>query len=219
MDRIAALQKEHSLTLPEEFPFQYAKAALEASVRREGPTAGAGGRQRVQSQTRERLPFEPEMVEIPDGSFRMGCVSGRDCFDDEHPVHPVHPVRTQKTRRKRDCPLLSSPSPEPQQEHHHEPEQQQRVPGRPYARKPEPESLRGGRESPRASRDGHDEDRDGAPLAPQQWGRGAAQSGPSAVRRWNLRLSGCETVAGRRLPMSLHLGSLVPDRDEAFCIR
>ena len=93
MDRIVALQKEHSLTLPEEFPFQYAKAALAASVRREGPTADAGGRQRVQSQTRERLPFEPEMVEIPDGSFRMGCVSGRDCHGDEHPVHSVRVER------------------------------------------------------------------------------------------------------------------------------
>ena len=47
-----------------------------------------GGR-RVQPQARERLPFEPEMVEIPDGSFRMGCVSGRSCSDDEQPVHEV----------------------------------------------------------------------------------------------------------------------------------
>ena len=31
----------------------------------------------------------PEMVVVPEGSFRMGCVSGRDCEDDEHPVHQV----------------------------------------------------------------------------------------------------------------------------------
>ena len=31
----------------------------------------------------------PEMVVVPEGSFRMGCVSGRDCEDDEHPVHEV----------------------------------------------------------------------------------------------------------------------------------
>ena len=31
----------------------------------------------------------PEMVVIPAGSFRMGCVSGVGCFDDEHPVHQV----------------------------------------------------------------------------------------------------------------------------------
>ncbi len=31
----------------------------------------------------------PEMVKIPAGRFRMGCVSGRDCDDDETPVHNV----------------------------------------------------------------------------------------------------------------------------------
>ena len=34
-------------------------------------------------------PIRPEMVEIPGGSFRMGCVSGQNCYDDEHPVHTV----------------------------------------------------------------------------------------------------------------------------------
>ena len=31
----------------------------------------------------------PEMVVIPAGSFRMGCVSGRDCSNDEQPLHAV----------------------------------------------------------------------------------------------------------------------------------
>ena len=31
----------------------------------------------------------PEVVVIPTGRFRMGCVSGRDCRDDERPVHQV----------------------------------------------------------------------------------------------------------------------------------
>ncbi len=31
----------------------------------------------------------PEMVVIPAGSFRMGCVSGVDCQEDEQPVHQV----------------------------------------------------------------------------------------------------------------------------------
>ena len=31
----------------------------------------------------------PEMVVIPAGQFRMGCVSGQDCYDDELPVHDV----------------------------------------------------------------------------------------------------------------------------------
>jgi len=31
----------------------------------------------------------PKMVAIPGGSFSMGCVSGKDCADDEKPVHQV----------------------------------------------------------------------------------------------------------------------------------
>ena len=31
----------------------------------------------------------PEMVVVPAGSFRMGCISGQGCFDDESPVHEV----------------------------------------------------------------------------------------------------------------------------------
>ena len=30
-----------------------------------------------------------EMVVIPAGSFRMGCVSGQECYEDEKPVHTV----------------------------------------------------------------------------------------------------------------------------------
>ena len=143
MARIVALQKEHRLTLPEEFPFKYAQTALAAgsyqaavdaatqylakagrgskhyrealalrvksrrglrapAAARAGavaagpnsaggstPGADARGGRRVQPQVRERLPYEPEMVEIPGGSFRMGCVSGLDCRDEEQPVHAV----------------------------------------------------------------------------------------------------------------------------------
>jgi len=32
---------------------------------------------------------EPEMVTIPGGTFKMGCVSGKECEDDEKPVHTV----------------------------------------------------------------------------------------------------------------------------------
>lgn len=45
----------------------------------------------------ERLPFEPEMVDIPAGGFTMGCKDGRDnvegmdkCPDYEKPVHEVN---------------------------------------------------------------------------------------------------------------------------------
>ena len=34
-------------------------------------------------------PVCPEMVVVPAGSFRMGCVSGQACEDDEKPVHRV----------------------------------------------------------------------------------------------------------------------------------
>ena len=34
-------------------------------------------------------PTCPELVVIPAGRFRMGCVSGRDCQDNEQPVHEV----------------------------------------------------------------------------------------------------------------------------------
>ena len=50
---------------------------------------GASGKPRVQRQAREGLPYEPEMVNIPEGSFRMGCVSGQGCFSSEKPVHEV----------------------------------------------------------------------------------------------------------------------------------
>ena len=56
---------------------------------------GGGGRPAADPPRRE--PGEvfrdcrtcPEMVVVPAGSFGMGCVSGRDCEDDEHPVHDV----------------------------------------------------------------------------------------------------------------------------------
>ena len=34
--------------------------------------------------------FEPEMVRIPGGTFRMGCVSGKSCRNGEKPVHRVN---------------------------------------------------------------------------------------------------------------------------------
>lgn len=49
---------------------------------------------RPASPTNTRLPFEPMMVDIPAGSFTMGCVEGRDdveggCSNDEKPAHQV----------------------------------------------------------------------------------------------------------------------------------
>ena len=40
-------------------------------------------------QSAARLPFEPEMVRVPGGTFKMGCVSGKGCPSNEKPVHRV----------------------------------------------------------------------------------------------------------------------------------
>ena len=64
-------------------------AAGPDAVRRTAPRADVREVQRAQPKARERLPYEPEMVVIPGGSFRMGCGSGQNCYDDEHPVHEV----------------------------------------------------------------------------------------------------------------------------------
>ncbi|MCB1734396.1 MAG: SUMF1/EgtB/PvdO family nonheme iron enzyme [Gammaproteobacteria bacterium] len=44
-----------------------------------------------------KLPV-PETVAIPAGSFRMGCVSGKDCSSDEKPVHTVNVPAFEMTR-------------------------------------------------------------------------------------------------------------------------
>ena len=55
-----------------------------------GPAADAPGAARRAPGTVFRdCPTCPEMVVVPAGRFRMGCVSGRDCGDGERPVHEV----------------------------------------------------------------------------------------------------------------------------------
>ena len=44
----------------------------------------------LQAKYRDNPAPLPTMVTIPAGSFRMGCVSGRDCYDREKPVHTVN---------------------------------------------------------------------------------------------------------------------------------
>ncbi len=101
MDKIVALQREHDLALPEEFHFKYARAALSAgsiktamdSANKYLAAAGRAGefyREALELLVKaEGRLLAPEMVEIRAGSFRMGCVSGRDCWDREKPVHVV----------------------------------------------------------------------------------------------------------------------------------
>ncbi len=108
MEKIVALQKEHDLKLPDEFHFKYAQIAMSAglleaaidAVSRYLVAAGRTGkfyREALelldQAEQKQAEPIQmsilPEMVMIPGGSFRMGCVSGLNCQDDEKPVHEV----------------------------------------------------------------------------------------------------------------------------------
>ena len=108
MEKIVALQKEHDLKLPDEFHFKYAQIAISAglldaaidAVSRYLVAAGRTGkfyREALelldQAEKKRAEPIQmsilPEMVAIPGGSFRMGCVSGLNCRDDEKPVHRV----------------------------------------------------------------------------------------------------------------------------------
>ena len=103
MKKIVALQKEHNLTSPDAFLFKYAQIAMKAgesrttldAVKKYLATAGKEGpfykeALALLSEAEKMLPLEPEMVVIPAGSFRMGCVSGINCYSDkEKPVHEV----------------------------------------------------------------------------------------------------------------------------------
>ena len=54
-----------------------------------GGTAAAGDARRQPGEVFRDCEDCPEMVVVPAGRFRMGCVSGQDCEDDELPVHEV----------------------------------------------------------------------------------------------------------------------------------
>ena len=116
MNKIVALQQEHNFTVPDVFQFKYAELALSAgsyqaaidAVNRYLAAAGREGqfyrealeilvqaeqeearRRQEEARRRQIRPILPEMVVIPAGGFRMGCVSGKGCQDDEKPVHEV----------------------------------------------------------------------------------------------------------------------------------
>ena len=107
MNEIVALQSEHNLDLPDEFHFKYARVALSAGLNKAAIDsvneylAAAGEEDEFYLEALELLDEAnqelldeaneglPEMVEIPGGRFRMGCVSGKSCDGDERPVHEV----------------------------------------------------------------------------------------------------------------------------------
>ena len=114
LERIVELQAEHGLEMPAAFWFQRAQVAQEAGyheramesaaryIEDEGEEAEHYGAARElldaaedakelaeASETLSRYASNLEMVVIPAGSFRMGCVSGISCENDEKPVHEV----------------------------------------------------------------------------------------------------------------------------------
>ncbi len=119
MNKIIALRQEHNFTVPDVFHYQYAEVALSGgsfraaidSVNKYLGTAGKDGefyrkalellvqaeqeearskQEEQEEQQRAQIrPISPEMAWIPGGRFRMGCVSGQRCDDDEHPEHTV----------------------------------------------------------------------------------------------------------------------------------
>ena len=54
-----------------------------------GGNAAAGDARRQPGEVFRDCADCPEMVVMPAGRFRMGCVSGQDCFNQEFPVHEV----------------------------------------------------------------------------------------------------------------------------------
>lgn len=101
MKKIVALQKEHNLTLPDEFLFKYAQVALKVgepgtaldAVNQYLATAEKEGQfykeaLALLSEAEQMLPLE--MVVIPADSFKMCCVSGSGhCHSNKKPVHAV----------------------------------------------------------------------------------------------------------------------------------
>ena len=103
MNQIVALQKAYDLTLADAFYFRYAQVAfrtgliqvaVDAVNQYLAATGTAGGFHQealalLDEARQMMLPLEPEMVVIPAGRFWMGCVSEKDCYDEEMPVHMV----------------------------------------------------------------------------------------------------------------------------------
>ena len=102
VQKLIDLRRKHDLKYPDEFHFVYARAALSVDMIKAAmnsanqylSAAGTSGKyyreaQELLNEAERMLPLEPEMVVIPEGRFRMGCVSGKNCDDDEKPVHEV----------------------------------------------------------------------------------------------------------------------------------
>ena len=116
MDRIVALQKEHDLTLPEEFPFHYAQTALAGgavqaaidSANRYLSVAGREGKYYRQAlellvKAERRLP-EPAVDPV-------GTTPAKTDLDPQPQAVPTSPLQTRKTAETRpvvDCSIWNT---------------------------------------------------------------------------------------------------------------
>ena len=104
VQKLIDLQRKHDLKYPDEFHFVYARAALSVDMIKAAmnsanqylSAAGTSGKyyreaQELLNEAERMLPLEPEMVVIPEGRFRMGCLSCK--YDDPGDEEPVHEVR------------------------------------------------------------------------------------------------------------------------------
>ena len=109
LDKIVELQAEHDLEIP--VTFWYERAQIAANAGQYGKAIDSvtiyltmsgqeGDHYRAALELLDAaehqsavLELTPEMVEIPAGVFRMGCVSGQRCSDQEEPVHEVRIAR------------------------------------------------------------------------------------------------------------------------------
>ena len=104
VQKLIDLRRKHDLKYPDEFHFVYARAALSVDMIKAAmnsanqylSAAGTSGKyyreaQELLNEAERMLPLEPEMVVIPEGRFRMGCLSCK--YDGPGPGKPVHEVR------------------------------------------------------------------------------------------------------------------------------
>ena len=100
--QLSDLQEKHDLSLPDEFHFVVARAALSAGRIKDARDSAAeyvivagpsgkffGETQELLEEAKAKMRSLLKMVVIPEGSFRMGCVSGKHCQQREFAVHEV----------------------------------------------------------------------------------------------------------------------------------
>ena len=104
MDRIVALQKEHNLTLPEDFPFQYAQTALaagsvQAAIDSANRYLSAAGREgKYYRQALELLVRAERRLQKPDANRAETGAAAPDIGQHSQAVSPAPPLSDGATK-------------------------------------------------------------------------------------------------------------------------